>query len=393
MKPYTHGTGRVNWNAYQMLVVEDSILARADGFTNRGRGHCWGHFVKHSDMVSSFPQLLAAKGLARTSNLTTTLPYFTQAKRVWDIHHDYVEEFVRLIYKKDDALLKDEELQRFWHHLNTIGRHIDPCICDMSTKMFFQKNVWPSFESKRTCAGLMDHVAFRLDDHDKQKRREEWCKETLPHERIKALYSWIETECGESKWCTEVAYSVEHLRPSMGLPELSREAMINTITRFIYEVTAGHELAADNVSTCGRIHGIKRSIFSFFLFQLPFIVDPAYGGVRRLKNYDESKPLLADISTYVYGTVISALTTIRSMPLLSDFSVLLETWVDNEHDWRALGDEERIQRKHYLKKLHLGYKSNLIRNANEFLTEGLKRPPNQWSPFLDPAVQAVSIAV
>lgn len=36
MKPYTHGTGIVNWNAYQMLVKEDSILARADGLTYRG---------------------------------------------------------------------------------------------------------------------------------------------------------------------------------------------------------------------------------------------------------------------------------------------------------------------------------------------------------------------
>jgi hypothetical protein len=44
MKPYTHGTGQVNYQAYQMLLMEDSILARADGFTNYGRSHSWGHW-------------------------------------------------------------------------------------------------------------------------------------------------------------------------------------------------------------------------------------------------------------------------------------------------------------------------------------------------------------
>lgn len=35
----------------------------------------------------------------------------------------------------------------------------------------------------------------------------------------------------------------------MNLPELSRESLVNLITRFIYQVTIGHaEMAADNVS-------------------------------------------------------------------------------------------------------------------------------------------------
>ena len=253
MKPHVHGTGSVNWNAYQMLVLEDSILARADGLTNRGRGHAWGHFVKHSDMVSTIPQILDSKALKGVSNLTTTLPYFTQGTRLWEIHFDYVENFVNLIYGEDDTLfLADEALRRFWHHVNTLGRHIDPCICDMDSIMYFKKGLWPAFESTRTCAGLLDHADFEKDNSDLKHRRELWCNRTLPSERSKALYRWLETDCKDSDWCTQVSFRVEHLRPDMGLPELTREALVNLITRFIYEVTTGHQLVADNVSVDGR---------------------------------------------------------------------------------------------------------------------------------------------
>ena len=102
---------------------------------------------------------------------------------------------------------------------------------------------------------------------------------------------------------------------------------------------------------------------------------------------------MADVSTYIFGTVISALTTIRSMPLLADWSGLLVSWVDNKADWRRLSDEDREKRKANVTKMHLDYKAKLISNANRFLKETLKRPQNQWSPFLNPSVQAASIAV
>jgi hypothetical protein len=102
---------------------------------------------------------------------------------------------------------------------------------------------------------------------------------------------------------------------------------------------------------------------------------------------------MVDVSTWVFGTVISCLTTIRSMPLLADWSDLLESWVDNESDWRKLSDADRAKRKKAVKDLHLEYKKALILNANNFLKESLKRHPNERSPFLNPAVQAGSIAV
>lgn len=373
MKPYTHGTGIVNWNAYQMLVLEDSILARADGFTKRGRGHSWGHFVKHSDMVSTFPEQLEAKGLHGIANLTTTLPYFTQGLRLWNIHREYVEGFVKLIYGEDDTLFEqDDALRRFWFHINSNGRHLDPCICNMDAKMFYSKGLWPAFETTRTCAGLLDHEGFNVKETSPSKRRELWCKQTLPSERSKALYKWLESDCEVSDWCIQVSYNLEHLRPDFGLPELTRENLVRLITRFVWEVTAGHQMMADNI---------------------PFISDPYYGGVRRPAIYDKTKQPKSDISTYIFGTTISALTTIRSMPLLTDWSGLLVSWVDNKADWGRLSDEDRNKRKKDLVRLHLQYKSKLIVNANDFLQEMLTRPQNQWSPFLNPAVQAVSIAV
>lgn len=373
MKPYTHGTGIVNWNAFQMLVLEDSILARADGFTNRGRGHAWGHFLKHSNMVSTFPEQLEAKGMQGISNLTTTLPYFTQGPKLWNIHRDYVEEFVSLIYGDDDTLFEqDDALRRFWFHINSAGRHLDPCLCDMDSKTFYSKGLWPGFEDTRTCAGLLNNDKYKMNETSKVARRESWCKATLPSERSKALYEWLEKECEDSEKCTQVSYNLEHLRSDFGLPELTRENLVRLITRFVWEVTCGHEMMADN---------------------LPFITDPWYGGVRRPKDYDETKQPKSDISTYIFGTVISALTTIRSMPLLADWSGLLVSWVDNKADWRRLSDADRLKRKKHLERLHLEYKSKLIMNANDFLNETLKRPQNQWSPFLNPAVQAVSVAV
>lgn len=200
-------------------------------------------------MVSTLADQLAAKKLEGISNLTTTLPYFTQAPKLWEMHHEYVEKFVDLIYGEGNTLFEEDvALIRFWHHVNSLGRHIDPCVCDMGSDLFFKKDIWPDFESTRTCAGLLDHEGFKTDKTNPKERRELWCKHTLPNERSKALYRWLESDCEDSDWCTQVSFNLEHLRPDMGLPELTRENLVNLITRFMYEVSAGHEMMADNVS-------------------------------------------------------------------------------------------------------------------------------------------------
>ena len=128
--------------------------------------------------------------------------------------------------------------------------------------------------------------------------------------------------------------------------------------------------------------------------QIPYMVDPEYGGVRIQRKDSHGKlPLKVDLATYIFGTVISALTTIRSKPLLSDWSNLLVEWAENEADLRELSDDERAERKRVVSMLHLEYKASLVALSNDFLRESEQLPKNKWTPFLIPATQATSIAV
>ena len=127
---------------------------------------------------------------------------------------------------------------------------------------------------------------------------------------------------------------------------------------------------------------------------IPYMTDPEYGGVRLQRKDSHGKlPLKVDLASYVYGTVIAALTTIRSKPLLSDWSNLLVDWVENEADQSALSSADRAERRREVSMLHLEYKSSLVSLSNKFLRDSEKLPKNRWTPFLIPATQATSIAV
>ena len=57
---------------------------------------------------------------------------------------------------------------------------------------------------------------------------------------------------------------------------------------------------------------------------IPYMADPSYGGARISKNITaRGGEILVDFATYIYGNVVAAATTIRSMPLLADWSELL----------------------------------------------------------------------
>jgi hypothetical protein len=101
---------------------------------------------------------------------------------------------------------------------------------------------------------------------------------------------------------------------------------------------------------------------------------------------------LVDFATYIYGNVIAAATTIRSMPLLADWSELLVHWVD-EYKVKEWSDDKRKKLKKEIRMIHLQYKADLVHLSNELMKETLKRPKNEWAPYLNPATQASSIAV
>uniref|UniRef100_A0A7S0FFQ7 Lipoxygenase domain-containing protein n=1 Tax=Minutocellus polymorphus TaxID=265543 RepID=A0A7S0FFQ7_9STRA len=161
----------------------------------------------------------------------------------------------------------------------------------------------------------------------------------------------------------------------MGLPKLDRfferRTLVDVLTKFIFEVTLGHEMAADNV---------------------PYMVDPAWGNVRLPKDPEGNLPLTVDFATYIFGTVISSITTIRSMPLLSDWSELLIHWVD-EYKIKEWNDNQRAELKKQIKKIHFSYKSDLVVLSHDLVKESQNIPQNRWAPPLNPATQACSIAV
>jgi endonuclease I len=123
------------------------------------------------------------------------------------------------------------------------------------------------------------------------------------------------------------------------------------------------------------------------------MADPSYGGVRISKNITATdNEILVDFATYIYGNVIAAATTIRSMPLLADWSELLVHWVD-EYKVKEWSDDKRKKLKKEIRMIHLQYKADLVHLSNELMKETLKRPKNEWAPYLNPATQASSIAV
>jgi hypothetical protein len=370
LKPYARATGQVNWVAYQMLLLDNSILHRASGLARRARGYCFGHIQKLLNFTKTLPMVLEEKKLDGMSNLTKDIPLFTDGMRLWNVHRNFTEGYINLLYPDDKSLFSDPDLYRFWHHINTLGRHTDPCVCGMHDDAFYKSDSWPAFEQTRTCRGLLDHQRF-LTGADEAQRRQKWCKRH-PIENLRALHSWLEDDCKADAKCRNVSppglsYDFYHMRANMGLPALNRQVLINVITMFINEATVGHEMAADNI---------------------PFMVDPEYGGVRMPRQGPDGKrPLMVDVSTYVFGTVISALTTIRSNPLLSDWSNLLVHWIDNvDHD-------KAVPSKKEIRKLHLKYKTDLIKLSNDFLKGALSMPKNRWAPYLNPATQASSVAV
>ena len=374
LKPYTHGTGSVNWVAYEMLLSDDSLLHRSSGFTRTARGKAFGLFQKHLDFTNSLPRELEAKNLGGMGNLTKDIPLFTKGMENWNIHRGFVDDYLRLLYPTDAELVADAALVRFWAHINTFGRHSDPCVCGLESSLFYEPGHWPAFEETRTCTGLLDHAAFLMDAKSESMRRDKWCFRP-PEERTAALYSWLEDDCAASTKCPGLSYDLVFMRPNMGLPKIDRffdrKVLIDVLTKFIFEVTLGHEMAADNV---------------------PYMVDPSYGNVRLPKDPEGNNPLTVDFATYIFGNVVSAVTTIRSMPLLSDWSDLLVHWVE-DHKIKEWNDDQRAELKKQIKMLHLKYKADLVALSHDILKESQRIPQNRWAPPLNPATQACSIAV
>lgn len=395
LKPFTLGVHVVNSAAYHMLVREHSILTHASGLDNVP--DALNYFGHHINFSETFPDILAAKKL--DTNLTKDLPLFSQgqvsfdmcvwvyyfnqrdtyhffllipSKRLWNVHYEFVEDFVNtIVYDSDDALRADDSLHRFWHHVNTFGRGHDPCVCDMDADSFYKKGAWPNFDSTRqSCENLLDSANFQPELTTPNERRLEWCLQD-DYLRINALKNMLEHKCKTDIRCNRLNYSFEHMRLDNRLPLLSsRKQLVDFITSAIWHVTVGHRINADNI---------------------PALTDPTFSGVRaREMDNDEELPVMVDVGTYVFGVTIGALTTVKSNALLGDWTPIYSFLAETQD---ALSQEERSNLFNGMVKIHRRYKSKLLKLSRDFLRESASRPKNQQTNVFNPASTSASVGV
>mmetsp|Transcript_17431 Transcript_17431/g.42743 ORF Transcript_17431/g.42743 Transcript_17431/m.42743 type:complete len:241 (-) Transcript_17431:179-901(-) len=240
----------------------------------------------------------------------------------------------------------------------------------MPSTIDFEDNAqWPGFESFRTCEGLLDRNEFKMGK-EFVPRREAWCKQRA-RVRLKSLREWIESDCEQSDTCTRISYSFFQMRDNMAMGQLkNRDQLIDFLATFIWDVTAGHAFNSDNVS---------------------YLADPEYSGVR-MREYDENGnlPLRTDIGTYIFGTSIASLTTVRCPPLMSDWSHIYRDYVFDQKNLRV---DKKVELSKKFKEIHLDYKHELLNLASVFIDEAAYDGGNKVSHVLNPMVQASSVSV
>ena len=252
----------------------------------------------------------------------------------------------------------------------SFGRHLDPCVCGLSSDLFFDAKTWPAFETTHTCTQLLDLVSFQSGVHDVARRRE-WCAEE-PFTRVKAMRKLLEKDCEQIPTCGHLPYSIYHMRADMGLPQLeTRDQLIDYIATVIWWVTAGHSINSDNI---------------------PYFPDPDFAGVR-MRQYGPGENEMMnrmDLGAYILGNTISSLTSLRAPPLLADWTPLYSHYATKQSH---LSGDQRKGLLESLNQIHRNYKFKLLDLSTEILAENLKRPANQRWNALIPATHASSASV
>lgn len=203
-------------------------------FFHNARLHTgYGTEFQHIDFSRTIPDFLSSKKLGK--NVTESMPLFREGLRLYDTHREFAKKWVTLLYHDDEAMQRDKELARFWQHVNTYGRQLDPCVCQMPSNDFFYEGetVWPGFESTRTCRDLLDYAEFRGGEN-MISRRVDWCKRAA-FDRIQFHRRMLESECRLDKECESINYSIYNMRVDMGLkPLLKRDQLIDFLATMIW---------------------------------------------------------------------------------------------------------------------------------------------------------------
>ena len=349
---------------------DHSVLTHGAGVYTGEVNYVFHVIYSAMNFSQTVPEKLASHGLDGILN-TTGMPMYDQGRRLYDVHREFVENFIGILYKSDQDMLRDDSLIRFWHHVNTFGRHMDPCVCGMNSDIFFDDiGTWPQNEKTRTCQELLD-LSDYMPASNIYTRRRHWCSEQKPFDRIKAVRDLTEKSCKERNPNCRIRYPVHFMRETMWLKDLkTRDQLVDFVATYIWEVTAGHQINGDNLS---------------------YFADPEYAGVR-MREFDNNGelPITTDLGTYVMGTTIASLTTVRSPPLLADWSPLYSYYASTQKD---LSSKDRNALLVQLNEIHKKYKHKLLDLSVEFLDESISRPNNQRSTIFIPAVQLSSVSV
>ena len=364
IKPFTLNVHSVNQAAYHMLVRDDSILTHASGLSTKGVLATFSQVFQTLNFGQTVPDFLESTSLSKAID-TSSIPLYSQGKLVYEATRQWVDEFVTFLYPSDEAMLQDGDALLFWHHTNSLGRHLDPCVCGLDAELFFGEDVkWPSFESSQTCQQLLDFTKYKIKD-SMVYRRKSWCTRNS-FDRILALRKMIESDCKANPECEEVKFDTLVMRTDMGLPALThRSQLIDFLATAFWWVSFGHELNSDNIS---------------------YFVDPQYSAVR-MREYDGdgALPTISDVGSYIFGESIASLTTVRCPPLLGDWSPLYERYANTQDDPTSAYET--------LNSIHLRYKYKLVDLATKFLKESSIRPVNQRTNVFNPATTASSVSV
>lgn len=352
-----------------MLIRENSVLTHGSSFSTEGVAGTMTTFWKTFNFSQSLPEQFDSRKMDQVMD-TDALPLYSQGKRLYKVHRHFVNRFVDTFYPTDEDLLDDVSVVRFWHHVNTYGRHLDPCVCGMDPNVFFDdNNVWPGFEKTRTCSDLLDTMGFAPEKNPVTRRRD-WCSSTDRYEKTKAVHQMNVEICASNPDCKRLFWDATVSRPDMSMGQLTSKAqLIDFIATFIFHVSASHALNSDNVS---------------------FFSDPEYSGVRMVDDIDGELPRIIDVGTYVFGNSVGMLTSVRCPPLMSDWRPLYSHFVTRQADLSTNQKESLLKD---MKDIHKEYKFALFDLSVEFLDESTARPLNRRSNAMNPSTHASSVSV
>lgn len=142
----------------------------------------------------------------------------------------------------------------------------------------------------------------------------------------------------------------------------SKSQFVDFLATFIWHVTAGHKLNSDNVSSTLKL---ELCIFVEWVFlisnTLPFLrvlflslahiyhqihafSDPEYSGVRMPRvGPDGDLPRINEVGSYIFGSAVGLLTSVRCPPLMADWMPLYSHLVDKQADMTSEEKEAKLQ--------------------------------------------------